>query len=246
MTEAEWLDGNNPKPMLDYLHTVGSPRKTRLLGCGFCRLIWKRLEPEDSRRSVEIAEAYADGEVSKAKLRTAHRLAEKAAAEKPGSLVLLGFRAVAAWVAIPKFDAEVAANIARACRDDGDEHDHTLEFDDRGMPSIVSLTPKKWNDLKAETRQLGLQQAVVIRCVFGNPFRPVWFDPAWRTPDVAALAKAAYDERILPSGELDPHRLAVLADALEELAAVGVVAHLRGPGPHVRGCWAVDLCLGKA
>jgi hypothetical protein len=89
--------------------------------------------------------------------------------------------------------------------------------------------------------------AAVLREVFGNLFRPVAFDPAWRTADVTALVTSAYEERLMPSGELDPHRLSVLADALEELgAAAEVVAHLRGPGPHLRGCWAVDLCLGKA
>src|SRR5688572_16857480 len=45
----------------------------------------------------------------------------------------------------------------------------------------------------------------------------------------------------------DPHRLSVLADALEEAGATGeLVAHLRSPGPHVRGCWALDLVLGLA
>ena len=60
-----------------------------------------------------------------------------------------------------------------------------------------------------------------------------------------SLAHAAYDERHLPSGELDPLRLAVLADALEEAGAPDeLVGHLRSPGPHVRGCFAVDFCLG--
>src|SRR5262249_39116367 len=61
-------------------------------------------------------------------------------------------------------------------------------------------------------------QAVLIRDSFGNPFRPVALDPAWRTSTVAALATAAYEERILPAGTLDPDRLAVLADALEDAA----------------------------
>jgi hypothetical protein len=58
------------------------------------------------------------------------------------------------------------------------------------------------------------------------------------------LAQVAYDERNLPSWELDPARL---ADALEEAgcADADILSHLRGPGPHVRGCWAVDLLLGK-
>jgi hypothetical protein len=88
-------------------------------------------------------------------------------------------------------------------------------------------------------------KARLLRCLFGNPFRPVVLDPAWRTPDVVALARAAYDERLLPHGDLDPARLAVLADALEEsgCTAAEVLAHLRGPGPHDRGCAAVDSCL---
>jgi hypothetical protein len=65
---------------------------------------------------------------------------------------------------------------------------------------------------------------------------------------VVRLAQAAYEERHLPAGTLDDGRLAVLADALEEAGCTDtdIVGHLRGPGPHVRGCWPVDLCLGKS
>jgi hypothetical protein len=87
-------------------------------------------------------------------------------------------------------------------------------------------------------------QASLLRDIFGNSFRPLLFDPAHRTPTVIFLAQAAYDERHLPSGELDPHLLAVLADALEETGATSeLLAHLRSPGPHVRGCWLLDLVL---
>ena len=61
-----------------------------------------------------------------------------------------------------------------------------------------------------------------------------------------ALAEAAYLERPTPTGELDPLRLAVLADALEEAGADdGVVAHLRSAGPHVRGCFVIDRLTGR-
>jgi hypothetical protein len=87
--------------------------------------------------------------------------------------------------------------------------------------------------------------AALIQEISGNPFCPVMLAPSHRTPTIVSLARAVYDERQLPSGELDPHRLAVLADSLEEIGAPPeLVAHLRGPGPHVRGCLAVDLCLG--
>ena len=62
------------------------------------------------------------------------------------------------------------------------------------------------------------------------------------------LAQAAYDERHMPEGTLDKVWLAVLGDALEEAGCsdADILNHLRGPGPHVRGCWVIDLCLGKS
>jgi hypothetical protein len=85
----------------------------------------------------------------------------------------------------------------------------------------------------------------LLRDLFGNPFRPLSPPDIKRTTTVVSLAQAAYEQRLLPSGELDPRRVAVLADALEKAgAADALVAHLRSPDPHVRGCFAVDLCLG--
>jgi hypothetical protein len=94
------------------------------------------------------------------------------------------------------------------------------------------------------------RRADYIRDIFDNPFRPVTIDQTlltWRDATIPKLAQAAYDERELPSGHLDTKRLAILADALEEAGCTNedVLAHLRGPGPHVRGCWVVDLLLGR-
>src|SRR5262249_37652705 len=86
-----------------------------------------------------------------------------------------------------------------------------------------------------------------LRDVAGNPFCPVAILPAWLTPTVVQLAHAAYDERLLPSGELDPQRLQVLADALEDAScdSAQMQRHLREPGVHVRGCWLIDLLTGR-
>jgi hypothetical protein len=86
----------------------------------------------------------------------------------------------------------------------------------------------------------------LLRCIAGNPFRPISVDPAIVTPTVASLARAAYDEPLLPSGEIEGDRLAVLSDALEEAGCddADILAHLRVPGPHVRGCHILDLLLG--
>jgi hypothetical protein len=84
------------------------------------------------------------------------------------------------------------------------------------------------------------------------PFREVRIDPAWLAWGeglVVRLARAAYEERQMPGGTLENARLAVLADALEEAGCDDeeVLRHLRRQGGvHVRGCWVVDLLLGKA
>jgi hypothetical protein len=70
----------------------------------------------------------------------------------------------------------------------------------------------------------------------------------WNDGTVVKLAEAAYQDRRLLGGTLDGNRLAVLADALEEAGCgeKNLLGHLRGPGPHVRGCWALDLLLAKS
>jgi hypothetical protein len=93
------------------------------------------------------------------------------------------------------------------------------------------------------------EECHLVRDLFGPTlFRAVPLDPAWRTPTVEALAHAAYDERLLPAGRLDPPRLAVLADALEEAGCADpdVLGHLRSSLPHIRGCWVVDLLTGRS
>jgi hypothetical protein len=88
--------------------------------------------------------------------------------------------------------------------------------------------------------------AAPARDVIGDPFRPLVLDASLLTPEIASLARAAYKRR-LPDGRLDPNRVSILADALEEAGAGGeLLAHLRGPGLHVRGCHVVDLLLGQA
>jgi hypothetical protein len=91
----------------------------------------------------------------------------------------------------------------------------------------------------------------LIRDSFGTPSRPVAVDPAWlawQGGTVARLARAAYDNRQLPSGLLDNAHIAVLADALEEAGCQEgqILDHLRSGGDHMRGCFVLDLLLGKS
>jgi hypothetical protein len=84
-------------------------------------------------------------------------------------------------------------------------------------------------------------QTNLLRDIFGNPFRPVSFDSNWRTSTAIALAKQMYDSR-------DFSAMPILADALQDAGCENedVLNHCRTPdGVHVRGCWVVDLVLGK-
>ena len=87
-------------------------------------------------------------------------------------------------------------------------------------------------------------QADLLREVIGNPFRPVAVEPAWLTWNGGAVPKMA--QAVLAEARFSD--LPILADALQEAGCeeAELLGHLRGPGPHVRGCWALDLCLGKA
>jgi hypothetical protein len=83
-------------------------------------------------------------------------------------------------------------------------------------------------------------QARLLRCIFGNPYRPVSVGPSWLTSTAVALAEGIYADRTFD-------RLPILADALEDAGCghADILAHCRGDGPHARGCWVVDLLLGK-
>jgi hypothetical protein len=81
----------------------------------------------------------------------------------------------------------------------------------------------------------------LLRCILGNPFHEVAVDPAWLTANVRELAQQIYDERAF-------ERLANLADKLIDAGCDNsvILGHCRHKGPHVRGCWVVDLLLSKS
>ena len=93
---------------------------------------------------------------------------------------------------------------------------------------------------KAKTRQEARAQKKILHDIFGNPFRRVVIDAAWLTTTAVAIATGIYADRAFD-------RMPILADALEEAGCTNadVLLHCRGAEPHVRGCWVVDLLLGK-
>jgi hypothetical protein len=219
MTEEQWLACTDPREMLTALRAGGllPERKARLFAAACCRRAWGRLRDERSRRAVEVAERFADGQAT-AKERTAARKAAREVSARDTYAGAPWYAASAAWHAAESRALAAACKAAEAVAWDAGQ---------KARPSVREA------------------QVALLRDIIGNPSRPVTLSPAWQSPQVVALAQAAYDHRDLPSGHLDPTRLAVLADALEEAGCgqADLLGHLRGPGPHVRGCWVVDLVL---
>jgi hypothetical protein len=218
MTETEWLACEDLPAMM----AMGSltERVHRLFTAACARLVWHYLDNEVSRAAIELSEKAADHPVHEEALDLASGGAEaewEDLLEQPESDPRINAAHIASYGSSPGLTAELALDVGVA----------TGEICVGGSKITAAL----------------------FREVAGNPFRPVTLDPNWLAcgDTVSKLAEAAYEERQLPSGHLDPARLAVLADALEEAGCTDadILGHLRSPGPHVRGCWALDLLLGK-
>ena len=254
MNEEQWLGCNDSQTMLEFLRGKASDRKFRLATCACVRLgAWVSL-PAESRQAVEARENHADGLLGPGELHAAQLAAWGTLMEacRGGSPAPDPLRAAAEVVGQP-YPSPMQRAVASGNLHDwmvdadarwADETERwavrTLEFAARAVQIIEEETPEA-----AET-----VQCRVLFCVFGNPFRPPaavdssWL--SWGGGTIPKLAQAAYEHRDPSAGTLDSARLAVLADALEEVGAdAGLIAHLRDPGPHWRGCHALDAILGK-
>jgi hypothetical protein len=110
-----------------------------------------------------------------------------------------------------------------------------------GLPRLAA-DPLAWTAASRTASKVKPSGAVLalLRDIF-NPFRPAFACPAWDGGLIQRFASALYDERAFD-------RLPLLADLLEEagITDAQLLGHLCDPGGHVRGCWAVDLLLGKS
>jgi hypothetical protein len=219
MTESEWLACSNPTPMLEFLRGKASDRKFRLFACACCRRIWKQFTDARCRHAVETAEQYAEGQADLQRLEWA-REAIRHAFHPSGASTCASRAANAAKDAtrVPGWNA------ARNC----------------WLETSRAINPQDTNYCDpSETPK----QADLLRDLFGNLFRPIIMNSTWLTWNdgtVVKIAQAIHDDRGFD-------RLPILADALEDAGCVNaeILTHCRGPGPHVRGCWVIDLLLGK-
>jgi hypothetical protein len=213
--------------------------------------VWELLD-EENRQAVVVVENFADGAASEVDLSEAMMAAFQSSshltnrAPSPfGQSDLFGFRrdysvnpatpqafAAGASLALSQIATRLPPNqsevIAARCV--------------AGSVAYSGITKgersqKAWHKFEAEEFRY---QAAILRDIMGGVFRPVAIDPRWLTSTVTSLAAGIYAERAFD-------RMPILADALEDAGCDNsdVLTHCRGDGPHVRGCWVVDLLLGK-
>jgi hypothetical protein len=190
-------------------------RKLRLFACACCRQIWD-LMTEDARQLVEAAERWADGHISRKELEAIRRrIAPDLPRDTHGLLDRPSLAALATAIPGKAALSDLIYNVAIS------------------RPGASVYGNPVLEQAHARHRHL-------LHDVFDYLFLDTTLAPAWPTAEVTRLARSAYD-----GGTFD--ELPVLADALEEAGCTNadLLAHCRGPGPHVRGCWAVDLLLGK-
>jgi hypothetical protein len=216
MTEPEWLARTDPKAMLDFLKGKASDRKLRLFAVA-CLTSSPELLPAAALEGCRRVERFADGNWPP----------HFVLAEQPWTEMAL------------RPEQEIGKVAKKACLAAAN-----LYWSDRNRDVCLNAFLGHSRGLKVKSAT----QAALLRDIFGNPFRPAPVAPGWRAPQVVTLAQAAYEQRELPAGSLAPARLAVLADALEEAGCTdpAILNHCRRPGAHVRGCWVVDLLLGKS
>lgn len=238
MNESEWLACADPDSLLEFLQEKATERQLRLFACACCRRIWRVMPSECSRRAVEVSEGFADGKAGREELSAARRAILNGGGWREAIAVIVAAAPrLRAGGFVPGDPERVAEATWRAADRAADKAPKPTSENEQRQ--------RTWRTIFSEERTA---QATLLRDICGNCFRPLTLDPSWLTPTVLALAQTAYEERELPSGHLDPVRLAVLADALEDAGctAAELLDHLRGPGPHFRGCWATDLVLGRS
>jgi hypothetical protein len=199
VTEAEWLDCDDPFPrQLAIVHEVATVRKLQLIAAAYIRGAQDRPEHAEAKRCDDLIEEVADRlrpwEVVNAEL-----------ARRPGNWRLTHA------MQVPQEPAAVA----------------------KPLRSLLATCP---SDTAHSVRDV----VRLIHEVIGNPFRPIAFSSLWRTDTAVLLARQMYASR-------DFSAMPILADALQDVGCDngGILNHCRSGGVHVRGCWVVDLILGK-
>jgi hypothetical protein len=216
MIEEEWQARSQFVAMLTHVHKAGcSDRKIRLAAVAVCRhLVQLQYQPE-WHNAIELSEEWVEGIVAEPQLVTAHFQLQAITAQIGASgNSFYGHRAV----------LDLTQPVSQL----------GVLFDVKGVAWNANMAFGAGQGQKVRAAHCG-----IVREIFGNPFRPVAFDPAWRTSTAVSLARTMYESREFLA-------MPILADALQDAGCehADVLGHCRDPqAVHVRGCWVVDLVL---
>jgi hypothetical protein len=218
MNEEDWLSCIDPERVLHEVSRFGpGERKVRLFNVAICRRFWNYL-PDASRAILTESESLADGLSG----------ADSSELNRRANDVVSPFDRQYPHKQFPSEEIRIQRDAAAAvCY---------AVFPNELFGAIGYF----WDIDPAEKGP----QTRIIRDIFGNPFRPVAIDTAWLTWNngaIPTLAQFIYNDRAFD-------RLSLLADALASAGCTNedILAHCRSGGEHVRGCWVVDLVLGKS
>jgi hypothetical protein len=217
MDEAKWLVSAEPLQLLEFLRGKISARKSRLFAVACCRRLGG-LVTNSGWVAINAAERFADGLIDRNELNVAWA-AVGFPKKEPRALAAAAVR----WASCSSLEYDGTRDAAAFAI-------HALAIESEP----TNQTPETENST----------QCKLLRDLVGDLFRPVAVYSAWLTwnnATIPAIAQRIYDERTF-------HDLPFLADALEDAGCTDadILAHCRSGGEHVRGCWVVDLILGKA
>ena len=247
MTERTWRDSKNLADHLTYLCTKRGlgDRKVQLLCCAFCRRQERHISAAGIRHLLTRMESFADREVTRDELReTLHHTQSRSNVgqngydqDNPASTIHYSVLQFAKWLLLNP-----------EAPDNWDHEDDLPDdwFEEPRIPyplriaQMISDAIDSDVEIEDKWSYERDQQLLLLRDIFGNPFRPVEIDPRWLTSTVADLSRFIYEERAFD-------KMPILADALTDAGCDSeeMLNHCRADGPHVRGCWVVDLLLGK-
>lgn len=232
MTEAEWLGAKFADPLLEFIEPTVSDRKLHYYAIACARRITPLLTHPSSLDGIDVLEQFAEGKCSAEHLEKLKWHIEGAAyCVESGYapwLDVLTQLTESMWLEIIEYPTEII----------GDPRS-IITYAAYYIDGIVSRVPRERQ--RPIPTHYGLFRPVwLVYEIFGNPFRRVKFKSKWRSETVLSLAHQMYDSKNFSA-------MPILADALEDsdCDSEDLLNHCRGPGPHVRGCWAVDAILTK-
>jgi hypothetical protein len=227
MNETEWMTCTNPWQMLVFLEPRANNRNEQLFAVACCRRALSVGADPRHHELLDAAERFADGLQSKEEFERVRDAVMELSADYPED---------DPWN--PSRFLTAATLHARG----GGSAKWAADFAAKGLACLAGEQDSEpWLSALSAERSC---QSVLLRDIFGYPFRPLQFDPVWLSDegrDAQRLARKLYD-----AGRYED--LSRLADVLERAGCDNpiVLDHCRAPGLHVRGCWVLDGLIGRA